>query len=287
MNANHAALLIGLLALLTMPGCIVQDIRDNLAKANTSLPEVEVTIAKTSSELSTTNAHLAGLDTNLATTVRDLSQTNEQMKSIEAGLTKTNQSLAVVEQNLIHVNEHLASLRTTIAKIDSTVPFLDLGGNAPTEETPSPAATVTGEQTKDLSQGAAASPDAAPLDVPTTAATSTTPRDSLVGPWISADPSRQLTLLLLPNGRYVSETVEQFSLSGGQTSSRIRHEEGTWKREGADQKLVIVLTSNAVDDAVHTEVQRASLTTQYRVLHQTSRTLSLQSSDRLFVLRRP
>ena len=281
---THVALPFAAVCLLAMPGCIVQDIRDNLNKANTSLPEVDGRISQTSTALSTTNTHLEGIDTNLGTTVTGLAQTNEQIKSIEANLAKTNQSLAVVEQNLIHVNQHLAGLRTTISKLDSTIPFLDLGGDTPIEEPSTPAPAATTEPAKDVGQDAAASPDAAPTDAP--AAATTTTRDSLVGPWISADLNRPWTLLLLADGRFVSETTLRYPTSQTESRAEAKHDEGTWKREGSGASLAIVLEAQTVRDPNQSAASIPTLR-RYRVLHQTAKTLSMESDNQLFVLKKP
>lgn len=285
-NTNRFVLSCCLFAALALPGCIVQDIRDNLNKANTSLPEVDGRIAQTSTALSTTNTHLEGIDTNLGTTVTGLSQTNEQIKSIEANLAKTNQSLEVVERNLVQVNQHLAGLRTTISKLDSTIPFLDLGGDTPIENTviePAPAATT--EPAKD---GAVQTDSAAAPDAGAAASTNTqTTRDSLVGPWVSADPNRPFTLLLLQDGRFVSEQGYEFMSSGNQTRTEVRHEEGTWKRDTSGSSLIIVLTPYKQENTDKAAAQLQPQPARYRVLHQTSRTLSLESGSRLFVLKKP
>lgn len=282
-SPRFASMILCMCTCLLFPGCVVQDIRDNLNKANTSLPEVDGRIAQTSSALSTTNTHLEGIDTNLGTTVTGLAQTNEQIKSIEANLAKTNQSLAVVEQNLIHVNQHLAGLRTTISKLDSTIPFLDLGGDTPIEEPSTPAPAVTTEPAKDVALDAAASPDAAPA---TAAGTATATRDSLVGPWISADPNRPWTLLLLADGRFVSETTLRYPTSQTESRAEVKHDEGTWKREGSGASLAIVLEAQTVRDPNQSAAPIPTLR-RYRVLHQTAKTLSMESGNQLFVLKKP
>lgn len=278
---SRAALPFAVVCVLAMPGCIVQDIRDNLNKANTSLPEVDGRIAQTSNALSTTNTHLEGIDTNLGTTVTGLAQTNEQIKSIEANLAKTNQSLGVVEQNLVHINQHLAGLRTTISKLDSTIPFLDLGGDTPIEEASTPAPAMTTEPAKEIAQDAAA-----PTEAATATAAGTATRDSLVGPWISADPSRPWTLLLLADGRFLSETTLRYPVSQTESRAEVKHDEGTWKREGSGSSLAIVLEAQATSGQKEGAAPIPSLR-RYRVLHQTAKTLSMESGNQLFVLKKP
>lgn len=283
-NVTRVALPCCLLAALSLPGCIVQDIRDNLNKANASLPEVDNRIAQTSTALSTTNTHLEGIDTNLATTVTGLSQTNERITSIESNLAKTNQSLEVVERNLIQVNQHLAGLRSTISKLDSTIPFLDLGGDEPIENTPpQPAAVSTTARAEGDDPQVNTNPPAEATQTPVT--NTPAPRDAWVGPWISPDANRTFTLILLANGKYVREYTEGYA-QDGRTQQTLRSDQGTWTRDGAGQSLSLLLTQDAPSSPAATN-SPTTATLRYRVLHQTSRTLSLQRGDSVYVLKKP
>lgn len=93
------------LALATLPGCIIQDIRDDLRGVNERLDRVDTRLE----ELRVTNETLAQLENQL-----------ELLQSIDTSL-----------KNL---DVHLASLRETIGNIDSAIPFLKISGDEPADE---------------------------------------------------------------------------------------------------------------------------------------------------------
>jgi septal ring factor EnvC (AmiA/AmiB activator) len=97
-----------LVAAACLPGCIVQDIHDEIALSNTNLGKIE--------------GQLVSIDGNLDTV-------NQQVSSLQDQLNQTNTKLNDLQAQLNATNEHLASLRKTINNIDSTIPFLKLSGD--------------------------------------------------------------------------------------------------------------------------------------------------------------
>ncbi|MCA9278531.1 MAG: hypothetical protein H6815_07715 [Phycisphaeraceae bacterium] len=115
MNIKQATCALAMVSgfLLTMPGCIVWEIRDEMRKTNETLTQVSETLARVQVQLDEVNGKMDQVD-------------------------KTNQILTDMQAtSLKHLDEHLASLRKTIANIDSTIPFLSISDDPPEEETPS------------------------------------------------------------------------------------------------------------------------------------------------------
>ncbi|RMH30407.1 MAG: hypothetical protein D6692_01795 [Planctomycetota bacterium] len=97
-----------LVAVACLPGCIVQDIHDEIALSNTNLGNIE--------------GRLVSIDGNL-------DGINRQIISLQEQMNQTNTKLSDLQTQLNATNEHLASLRKTINNIDSTIPFLKLSGD--------------------------------------------------------------------------------------------------------------------------------------------------------------
>lgn len=109
-----ATLLLSALALSLLPGCLIQDIHDQIVVSNEKLLAIDEGFAK----VERANQLLEDLDAQLAT-----------LDSIDGNLTTINSRLDTLEGDLKAVSEHLASLRKTINNIDSTIPFLKLSGD--------------------------------------------------------------------------------------------------------------------------------------------------------------
>ncbi len=265
--------LVPLIALL--PGCIVQEIRDEIKGVNAKLVTVDAGLNATNAQLEQINQRLTGVG-------GGLDATNVKLKDVESGLGRidaTNQSLgsvqerlallASIEKSLTHLDAHLAALRKTIGKLDSAIPFLDLGGDAPIE---TPTTSVASAPPAD---GTQSTPTATPTDQPAAPA-----RDPLVGPWITAHPSDSFVLLLLADGRFVQET-------GDTTRLKLR---GTWKRTANvisfqcdDQKKPAPAGSPEGTPAETVPGPAWEVT----ILHQTAKSLSLDTKTGLRVLTRP
>ncbi len=112
-------------ALITLPGCIVGEIRDNLVLANESLARVEVQLQ----EVNETNAHLVELQVTL-----------EKLATIDTSLTNVDNELDGIAESLKRLDDHMVSLRRTLQSIDSTIPFLQIADDEEITERPPDAA---------------------------------------------------------------------------------------------------------------------------------------------------
>lgn len=104
-------------SLTATPGCVVQDIYDELSATNASLARVESALEG----VDTTNAELDRLQVRL--------ETLERIQSIDASLSSIDGQLKPMLEELDALDQHLASLRRTINNIDSTIPFLKVSGD--------------------------------------------------------------------------------------------------------------------------------------------------------------
>jgi hypothetical protein len=108
------------LILLTLPGCIVRDIRDEMVTSNQSIAD--------------TNRLLQGIR-------EDVDRTNEILSSLEGRLDRQFeqlQRLESVDGSLTAIDAHLASLRKTLENIDSTIPLLSFADSSEDEATTQP-----------------------------------------------------------------------------------------------------------------------------------------------------
>ena len=265
------------IAAFLLPGCIVWDIRDQLKQANAQLAEVNGSVTVTHSEIQQVKNRLNTMNADLGTTNDKLLEANTKLVDVQSGLTRvdtTNSSLGTLDQqltsmqtSLTKIDGHLASLRGTIGKLDSAIPFFDLGGDAPVEHTSTPPADT-----------------AVPADANAPAATPTDtqprqPRDQLVGSWIAATPGKVFTFVLLADGRYF--------LDQGTNLQR-----GTWKRDA--QRITLTPdappapTTTPTTTPANAQAPAAPAPTTYDITNQTTRSLTLLSQDQsLIVLRRP
>lgn len=260
---------------LLLPGCIVQEIRDEIKGVNAKLVTVDAGLASTNAQLEQVNQRLTGVG-------GGLDATNVKLKDVESGLGRidaTNQSLgsvqerlallASIEKSLTHLDAHLAALRHTIGKLDSAIPFLDLGGDAPIESPSTPVASAP------PAEGTPSTPSATPTDQPAAPA-----RDPLIGPWITAHPSDSFVLLLLADGRFVQETGD---------TARIKLR-GTWKRTA---NVISFQSDDQQKPAPAGSPEGTPSETvpgpawEVTILHQTAKSLSLDTKSGLRVLTRP
>ena len=124
-----------------MPGCIVQDIHDQIALSNQKLTQIDESFAK----VERANELLEKLETQLDSTLgpidENMSKIRERLASIDAKLeamdgnmTTMDERIEAVKGDLQAVSAHLASLRKTINNIDSTIPFLKFSGDDEAEQ---------------------------------------------------------------------------------------------------------------------------------------------------------
>lgn len=112
-----------LLASLILPGCIVQDIHDQIENSNNRLTAINRTVE----QIERTNTLLTSIE-------KSLSSIDTRLESIDQNLGSVDTRLSALQIILDAVSEHLASLRKTINNIDSTIPFLNLSGDDATEQ---------------------------------------------------------------------------------------------------------------------------------------------------------
>jgi hypothetical protein len=245
--------------MLLVPGCIVREIRDNLKSANAKLDTVDAGLASTNAQLGEANQKLSGVGSGLGTTNQSLSTLEEQLRLLHS-----------IDKSLNNLDAHLASLRRTIGKLDSAIPFLDIGGDATIEtsaatQAPAPPAPVDATQVQPQATAQTAQEGAAPT------------RDPLLGPWVSVHPPQAWAIVLLADGRYVLD----------QASGR---EGGTWSRVGAS--LTFTPQAPALDAVSAPPGAQPSPTPpaawRAEILYQTTRSVTLQDPQGgLRVLSRP
>ncbi|MCA9310067.1 MAG: hypothetical protein KDA21_02615 [Phycisphaerales bacterium] len=125
------------LALSTLPGCIVWEIRDQITEANGAIDQANQAIAQSNAGIEHANATLDRLDEQLAA----LRETNLLLQGLREDL----KVLGPIDSSLKRLDGHLASLRKTIDNIDSTIPFLKIGGDPLEEDTPEDAVPGEGD----------------------------------------------------------------------------------------------------------------------------------------------
>ncbi len=186
-------------ALFTLPGCIVWDIRDEMKNVNGQLTEVRAGLTK----LDDTNHRLDQ-------TIANLERTNALVESVEKQLAVLN----TINTSLSRLDQHLAALRRTLGKLDSVIPFLDLGTEPVADEPPVATAPPTTPATPNTNPP---TPDA--LSEPAQATSKAPARDSLVGIWTSRWPDSEIALVILEDNTFIFTTAA-------------REDAGTWKRDG-------------------------------------------------------
>lgn len=220
-------------------GCIAWEIRDEMRVTNANLGEVQSKLAEVDqslAKLDTTNQSIANTNKNLDDTIARLEKANQLIDSVGQGLGRldtTNQSLDTLERQLAllesirvslsRLDTHLASLRKTIGRIDSAIPFLDLGGGEPVTDAPALETAAAPAQ-----EGAAA--DAASATSSPTAAAAPVRRDPLGGIWATQFPAEGTTLVMLPDNTY-RLALKEAPTPGVPGTGGVRVEKGTWARE--------------------------------------------------------
>lgn len=116
---------------LALPGCIVQDIHDQIALSNEKLAQIDESFAKVERANELLNNLDAQLDqlAQLEAIQANLSAISTKLGTIDGNLESMDARIASLETELVEVGEHLASLRRTINNIDSTIPFLKISGD--------------------------------------------------------------------------------------------------------------------------------------------------------------
>jgi uncharacterized protein YoxC len=199
-----------------LPGCVVWEIRDELRTANAKLGEVDDSLTKidrTNDSIVKTNEALDHTNKIIADVEQGLKRIDTTNSSLD-GLDKQLSLLRSIESSLTRLDQHLASLRRTIGRIDSAIPFLGLGG----DESPEPAA-------------ASATPDETPktdTQTPSEPKAARGQKEPLAGIWVSQYPDQALAIIIATEGRYVRSTRTISSKESTTVTER-----GGWKREDA------------------------------------------------------
>lgn len=118
----------GVFACVVLPGCIVQDIHDQIEHSNQQLGSINDSFAK----VEKANELLAALDErleSLESIEQNLALIDEKLAGVNTELDSMDERLATLQGSLDEVDGHLASLRRTINNIDSTIPFLTISGD--------------------------------------------------------------------------------------------------------------------------------------------------------------
>lgn len=133
------------LLLLFLPGCIVQEIHDSIKQTNDNLSIVQMQLNElraTNQKLDKLQSQLDGLDTRLQGVDTRLGELDTRLKGLDQRLATLDESIVTLEEgiqerlllldgiknSLERLDVHLASLRVTIEKINSSIPFFDFGG---------------------------------------------------------------------------------------------------------------------------------------------------------------
>lgn len=176
-----------------VPGCIVQDIHDELKSANSQLGDVQQSLTK----LDTTNEEL----TRTSELIDEVQQGLARIDTTNSSLTQVDQRLAVldsIDRSLTRLDAHLASLRKTISSLDESIPFLSFGDSA--EAVPDLGAAPTPPDAE------AAPPAAEPPPGEVTAAPpadQAPARDPMVGAWVTRYPDDTRALIFAPDGAFM------------------------------------------------------------------------------------
>lgn len=223
---NRTLLSVGLLSSFVLPGCIVQDIRDEMRAANGQLLCVQEGLDKANTGLKDANAALAQTNERLDKVDQGLTRldrTNALIDNVEHGLgriDRTNASLTDLEKQLLllrsietslaRLDQHLTAVRKTMASLDGIVPFLDLD-TGPVTDAPG---VATNANPPDAGAGATdgGAPSAAPAGSEASADTNgaaRAARDPLLGIWISQFPEKDHVLILQTGGRYIRSMMDK------------------------------------------------------------------------------
>jgi hypothetical protein len=302
-----------------LPGCIVQDIRQQLTTANTQLYAANVAIGDTSrrlddtkvlleaanarldaanTRLDATNARVDAANARIDDTITRLDQTQPRLDAANARLTGLEPHLSSLAPSLRSVDVHLASLRGSLAAIDELLPFGGLGlgsGPSPTVAAAAPQTGAPGDAGASAGDGAApAAPGGAPTGVPSTPAVPAR-RDPLLGVWISVYPDDRVALLLAADGRYAQSTIEpsdeRASANPDGQVAAVRTsapaiERGTWSRAEAMLMFTPTSTPAAADPKAASQAS-ATVPRSFRVAASSFQSLVLETDEGLRVFARP
>lgn len=253
-----------LAALPFLGGCVVWEIRDGIRESNTQIVSVKSTLDNVNARLDSVNERLDKVDKGL-----------DRLDATNLSLTDVQDRLALlrsIETSLGHVDGHLASLRKTIGTIDSAIPFLDLGGDAPIEE---PAVAAAPAEPGAEQVAAADAPAGEAAKQPTaTEPTAPAKRDALIGTWISAYPDESRALVLQQGNTFVY-------IEGATAKTPSRRSAGRWAREKN------TLTLDGIQPPPQGKTQPPPQVQTWQILSLTARSVTIEGPDGLIVFAKP
>jgi hypothetical protein len=262
-------------------GCVVWEIRDGIRESNTQLVQVKSTLDNVNTSLDNVNSRLDNVNARLDKVdvgLGRLDDTNLSLTDMKERLIL----LRSVEESLRNVDAHLASLRKTIGAIDSAIPFLDLGGDAPVEEpAPATAAAPDAGAEQIAAPGAtpgAAAPDAVAGDAAKqpAAAEPAAPakRDALIGTWVSAYPDESRALVLQQGNTFVM-------IDAASGKNPTRRSTGRWAREKN------TLTLDGVQPPPQGKAPAQPQVQTWQILSLTARSVTIEGPDGIVVFAKP
>lgn len=151
MRSMVGAVGLGLVLLVGTPGCVFQEIRDEIKTTNENLSVVQLQLKQveaTNEKLDRLYTLMQGLDQRMVAIDEQLRATQAKLDATQGKLDTTVERLGVtndalgplppIDVSLKDIDAHLASLRVSIAKINDTLPFFDIGGPSPTTQPTTP-----------------------------------------------------------------------------------------------------------------------------------------------------
>lgn len=255
-------------------GCVVWEIRDGIRESNVQLVNVKATLDNVNASLDNVNTRLDNVNSRLDKVdlgLGRLDDTNLSLTDMKERLIL----LRSVEESLKHVDAHLASLRKTIGTIDSAIPFLDLGGDAPIED-PVAAPAVADAGAEQVVAATPAEREAAAQPVAAAAAEPAVPakRDALIGTWVSAYPDDARALVLQQGNTFVY-------IEGATPKVPARRSAGRWVREKT------TLTLDAIQPPPQGKTQPPPQIQTWQILSLTARSITIEGPDGLIVFAKP
>ncbi len=117
-----------------VPGCVVQQIHDDLAATRAGVERLAPVLEQTKSALDSSNIQLESLHAQLAATHHSLGLMLIQMETTNAQLRQSVQQLNHLEPMMVSIknlDESLAALRKNIENIDKAIPLINVSKGTP------------------------------------------------------------------------------------------------------------------------------------------------------------
>ncbi|MBX3387016.1 MAG: hypothetical protein KF768_10635 [Phycisphaeraceae bacterium] len=287
------AILLLCLSVVTLPGCIAWEIRDEIRATNQHLKEMDPVLLNTRGLLATVNEDIRRTNEQLDAVRADLAGTREQLAAVESSLETANpklfevnsgldrmQVLSEVHASLQRVEAHLGPLSRTMGSLGGTLSWLGMGG----EDTGTDL-LASGSQAAPSGAGAATDSQAAEEGA---VGASRPQRDLLIGTWLLEFPPPSppqvspAAFVIKPDGTFLRAEPGKPLVTG------------TWSR--VDRTLTLTSDQDAPSAVGSTPAARgkpqttalaANTPTEFELLSVTLRTLTLRKDDEIRVFTRP